>query len=101
MIQAEISIYPLAAKTTSTSFYIAKAIESIKNIDNLRYEINSMGTILESDDMDIINKASKNMIETVHHLGINRVEVIIKIDSRKDKQVRMEEKVESIKKQMI
>jgi len=100
MIQAEISIYPMATKTTSASFYIAKAIESIKNIDNLRYEINSMGTILESDDMDIINRASKNMIETVHHLGINRVEVIIKIDSRIDKQVKMEEKVESIKKQM-
>ena len=90
----------MATKTTSASFYIAKAIESIKNIDNLRYEINSMGTILESDDIDIINKASKNMIETVHHLGINRVEVIIKIDSRIDKQVRMEEKIESIKKQM-
>ena len=59
-----------------------------------------MGTILESDNMDIINKASKNMIETVHHLGINRVEVIIKIDSRTDKQVKMEEKIESIKKQM-
>ena len=101
MVQAEISIYPMATKTTSASFYIAKAIESIKNMENLRYEINSMGTILESDDMDIINKASKNMIEIVHHLGINRVEVIIKIDSRIDKQVKMEEKVESIKKQMI
>jgi uncharacterized protein (TIGR00106 family) len=101
MIQAEISIYPMATKTTSISFYIAKAIESIKNIENLRYEINSMGTILESDDMDIINKASKNMIEVVHHLGINRVEVIIKIDSRIDKQVKMEEKVESIKNQMV
>ena len=100
MIQAEISIYPMATKTTSASFYIAKAIESIKNIKNLRYEINSMGTILESDDIDIINKASKKMIETVHHLGINRIEVIIKIDSRIDKQVRMEEKIESIKKQM-
>ena len=100
MIQAEISIYPMATKTTSASFYIAKAIESIKNMENLRYEINSMGTILESDDIDIINKASKNMIETVHHLGINRIEVIIKIDSRIDKQVRMEEKIESIKKQM-
>jgi uncharacterized protein (TIGR00106 family) len=100
MIQAEISIYPMATKTTSTSFYIAKAIESIKNMNNLRYKINSMGTVLESDDMDVINKASKNMIEIIHHLGINRVEVIIKIDSRIDKQVRMEEKVESIKKQM-
>ena len=100
MIQAEISIYPMATKTTSASFYIAKAIESIKNMENLRYEINSMGTILESDDIDIINKASKKMIETVHHLGINRIEVIIKIDSRIDRQVRMEEKIKSIKKQM-
>ena len=90
----------MATKTTSASFYIAKAIESIKDMENLRYEINSMGTILESDDIDVINKASKNMIETVHHLGINRVEVIIKIDSRTDKQVKMEEKIESIKKQM-
>ena len=101
MIQAEISIYPMATRTTSASFYIAKAIESIKNIENLKYEINSMGTILESDDIDTINKAKKEMLQTVHNLGISRVEVIIKIDSRKDKQVRMEEKVESIKKQMI
>jgi uncharacterized protein (TIGR00106 family) len=100
MIQAEITIYPIATRTTSTSFYIAKAIESIKKIENLRYEINSMGTILESDDIDTINKATKEMIETVHNLGINRAEIIIKIDSRKDKQVRMEEKVEAIKKQM-
>ena len=100
MIQAEISIYPMATKTTSASFYIAKAIESIKNMENIRYEINSMGTILESDNIDAINKASKNMIQTVHHLGINRVEVIIKIDSRTDKQQKMEEKVNSIKKQM-
>jgi len=100
MIHAEISIYPIATKTTSVSFYIAKAIESIKNIDNLRYEINPMGTILESSDMDVINKASKNMIEIVHHLGINRVEVILKIDSRVDKQENMEEKIESVKKQM-
>ena len=100
MIQAEVSIYPMATRTTSASFYIAKAIESIKNLENLRYEINSMGTVLESDDIDTINQATKNMMATVHNLGISRVEVIIKIDSRKYKQVRMEEKVESIKKQM-
>ena len=100
MIQAEISIYPMATRTTSASFYIAKAIDSIKNIENIRYEINSMGTILESDNIDVINDASKKMMDTVHNLGIDRVEVIIKIDSRKDKHVKMEEKVESIKKQL-
>ena len=40
------------------------------------------------------------MTETVHNLGVSRVEVIIKIDSRRDKQVKMEEKIEFIKKQM-
>ena len=100
MIQAEISIYPIATRTTSVSFYIAKAIESIKDIENLRYSINSMGTVLESVDIDTINRAVKNMTETVHNLGVSRVEVIIKIDSRRDKQVKMEEKVESIKKQI-
>ncbi len=100
MIQAEISIYPMATRTTSASFYIAKAIESIQNMENLRYEINSMGTVLESDSIDVIYKASKIMMETVHNLGIDRVEVIIKVDSRRDKHVKMEEKIDSIKKHL-
>ncbi len=100
MIQAEISIYPMATRTTSACFYIAKAIESIQNIENLRYEINSMGTVLESDSIDIIYEASKKMMETVHNLGIARVEIVIKVDSRRDKHVKMEEKIDSIKKQL-
>ncbi|MCH7966353.1 MAG: MTH1187 family thiamine-binding protein [Thaumarchaeota archaeon] len=100
MIHAEISIYPMATRTTSASFYIAKAIESIQNIENLRYEINSMGTVLESDNVEIIYAASKKMIDTVHNLGIDRVEVVIKIDSRRDKHVTIEEKIDSIKKHM-
>ncbi len=100
MIQAEISVYPMATRTTSASFYIAKAIESIQNMENLRYEINSMGTVLESDSIDVIYKASKVMMETVHNLGIDRVEVIIKVDSRRDKHVKMEEKIDSIKKHL-
>ena len=100
MIQAEISIYPMATKTTSASFYIAKAVESIQNIENLRYEINPMGTILESDNMKTINQDSEKMLETVHNLGIARVEVIIKIDSRRDKHVKMEDKLEFVKKHL-
>ena len=90
----------MATRTTSASFYIAKAIESIQNIENLRYEINSMGTVLESDNMDTINEASKKMLETVHNLGIDRVELVIKVDSRRDKNLKMEEKLDSIKKQL-
>ena len=59
-----------------------------------------MGSVLESDEIDIIYEASKKMMETVHNLGINRVEVVIKIDSRRDKHVKMEEKIDSIKKHL-
>ena len=90
----------MATKTTSASFYIAKAIESIQKKENLRFQINPMGTILESDNIDVINDATKTMMEVVHNLGIARVEVVIKIDSRRDKHVKMEEKLDSIKKQM-
>ena len=100
MIHAEISLYPMGTGTTSASFYIAKAIESIQNIDGLRYEINPMGTILESESPDKIFEASKKMMEIVHNLGVMRVEVILKIDSRNDKTVKLEGKLESLKKQM-
>lgn len=99
MIHAEISIYPIGTSSTSVSFYIAKGIDAIQEIEGIRYEINSMGTVLESEDIDKIYNAAKIIMDVVHNLGVNRVEVILKIDSRKDKQVRMEEKIESIKKQ--
>ena len=100
MIQAEISVYPVSTPTTSASFYIAKAIESIQNMEGIRHVVNPMGTILESESIDKIYEASKKIMETVHNLGVNRVEVILKIDSRNDKQVKMEEKLESIKKHL-
>jgi len=100
MIHAEISVYPIGTGNTSVSFYIAKGIEAIQKIKGIRYEINSMGTVLESDNIDKIYEASKTILEVVHNLGVNRVEVILKIDSRKDKQVKIEGKIESIKKNL-
>jgi uncharacterized protein (TIGR00106 family) len=88
----------MGTSSTSASFYIAKAIESIQNIKEVRYQINPMGTVLESENIDKIYDAVKSMMEVVHNLGVNRVEVILKIDSRKDKDKKMEEKMESIKK---
>ncbi len=96
LIHGEISVYPMGTSTTSASFYIAKGIESIQNMEGIRYEINAMGTVLESDNIDKIYDAAKSIMEVVHNLGVNRVEVILKIDSRRDKNKKMEEKIESV-----
>ena len=96
LIHGEISVYPMGTSTTSASFYITKGIESILNMEGIRYEINAMGTVLESDNIDKIYDAAKSIMEVVHSLGVNRVEVILKIDSRRDKNKKMEEKIESV-----
>ncbi len=88
----------MGTSTTSASFYIAKGIESIQNMEGIRYEINAMGTVLESDNIDKIYDAAKSIMEVVHNLGVNRVEIILKIDSRRDKEKKMEEKIESVNK---
>ena len=84
--------------STSTSFYIAKGIEAIQNLEGLRYEITAMGTLLESDNIEKIYDASKKIMEVVHNLGVSRVEVVLKIDSRRDKEAKLEDKLESIRK---
>ena len=97
-MHAEISVYPMGTNTTSASFYIAKGIETIQDLDGIRYEVTPMGTILESDNVDKIFDASKKILEAIHNLGVQRVEVVLKIDSRIDKEVKLEEKLESLKK---
>ena len=98
MIHAEISIYPIGTSTTSASFYIARAIESIKGIKEINYQINAMGTILESPNIEKIYEAAKSMMEVVHNLGVDRVEVILKIDSRNDKQKTIQQKIDAVTK---
>lgn len=100
MIHAEVSVYPMATRTTSASFYIARAIESIQDMEGIKYELNPMGTVLESTDMSKIYEAVARMTETVHNLGVGRVGVVIKVDSRRDRDTTMSQKIESVKRHM-
>lgn len=100
VIHAEVSVYPMATKTTSASFYIAKAIESIQGIGGVKYQLNPMGTVLESADMNAIYEAVMRMTDTVHNLGVGRVGVVIKVDSRRDRDTTMRQKIESVKRHM-
>jgi len=98
LIHAEVSVYPMGTNTTSASFYIAKGIEAIQSLDGIRFEVNAMGTLLESENVDKIFEASKRIMEAIHNSGVQRVEVVLKIDSRKDKDSKLEEKLESLQK---
>lgn len=98
MIHAEISIYPIGTDSTSMSIYVARAIEAISDFKDIRYKLTPMGTVIESDKIEKIFEASKTITETVHRMGVKRVEVILKIDSRNDKAQTIESKTESVTK---
>ena len=88
----------MGTNTTSASFYIDKGIEAIQSLDGVRFEVNAMGTLLESENVDKIFEASKRIMEAIHNSGVQRVEVVLKIDSRKDKDSKLEDKLESLQK---
>ncbi len=85
VIIAELSINPIGSGTTSIRRQIDEAINAIKRIEGLKYEVNAMGTLLESERLDIILQAAKVAHEAVLGLGEKRVETILKIDDRRDK----------------
>ena len=100
MVVAEISLTPIGTDDTSLSFYIAKSIEAISHIKGVTHTTTAMGTILESDDIEKIFECTKIMNETIHRLGVKRVGILLKIDSRTDKKQSSQDKMNSIKKHL-
>jgi uncharacterized protein (TIGR00106 family) len=100
MVMAEISIVPVGTGRTGVSFYVARALESVSDIEGLRCHLNAMGTVLESEDIGTVMEAAKTMIATLHNLGVARVNAMLKIDSRLDKQDTAAGKVEAVRRHL-
>lgn len=96
---AEFSLAPLGVGT-SVSKYVAEAVKALKGVKNIRYETTPMSTIIEGDSLDDVLGAIKVAHEAMIRSGAKRVECTIRIDDRRDKPRRMEDKVEAIKKLM-
>ena len=94
MAIVEINIVPLGTSTPSVGRYIADAVEILKEC-GLKYELTSMGTIIEGE-LDEILALAKKMHETPFLKGINRVVTTIKIDDRRDRKATSSDKIKSV-----
>ena len=99
MAIAEVSIIPLGTKTPSVSKYLARAFRALRDEKNIKYELTSMGTIIEGDLGDIL-RIVRNMHEATFGEGIMRVVTTVKIDDRRDKTLTMRGKIESLLKEL-
>ena len=98
MAIVEVSIVPIGIPETSLSGYVADALRVLKK-SGLKYELTSMGTIVEGD-LDEIMRTIKEMHDTTFQREIMRVVTTIKIDDRRDKPATSEGKVESVLKKL-
>jgi len=94
MAIAEISIVPLGIRQVGVSEYVADAIRELQR-SGLSYQLTPMGTIIEGP-IDQVLSVIGRMHETPFRKGVQRVYTTIKLDDRRDREVRMNEKVQSV-----
>lgn len=99
MAIAKVSIIPVGTGSPSLSGHVARAVKVLRQEKNLKYELTSMGTIIEGD-LDNILSVIKKMHRAALAEGVVRVVTTIEIDDRQDRPSTMSSKVESVTKRL-
>jgi len=92
---AEIHTLPLGTATTSLSQYVAACIETVKQAQDISYQLTAMGTIIQGPLERVLELAQK-MHEVPFTMGARRVVTTINIDDRRDKPATIEGKVKAV-----
>ena len=94
---AEFSIIPIGTEETSVSQYISDVIKAFEKVENLRFEVTPMGSILEAKSLATIFQAVESAHQNIIDKGIKRVISTLRIDDRRDKPRTMQDKVKALK----
>jgi uncharacterized protein (TIGR00106 family) len=97
-VVAEVNIIPLG-EGISVSKFLAPAFKVFEK-RGLKYEITPMCTIFEAENIEEAFDVVGAIHEAVFRVGVKRVVTTVKIDDRRDLERSMNEKVESLKKEI-
>jgi uncharacterized protein (TIGR00106 family) len=99
MAIAEVTIAPLGTGSPSVSRYVAECHKVLAQEKGLKYQLTPMSTIIEGD-LDRIFEAVRKMHEVPFAAGAMRVSTSIKIDDRRDKELTMAGKIQSVEEKL-
>ncbi len=99
MAIVEVTIAPLGTGSPSVSRYVAECHKVLTQEEGIKYQLTPMSTIIEGD-LDRILAVVRKMHEVPFHAGAVRVSTSIKIDDRRDKEMTMEGKIQSVKEKL-
>lgn len=94
-IIAELTTFPIGIGT-SLSKYVKEAAKEIDSYKGIRVIHHPMGTVIEAESLDQIFDVSKLAHEAILKAGASRVLTQLRIDDRRDKPRKMEDKVAAI-----
>jgi uncharacterized protein (TIGR00106 family) len=96
----DITVIPLGTETPSVSKYVASVQRVLKKFADegkIRFQLTPMNTIIEGE-LPVLFEVVQAIHEQPFKEGIQRVATTIRIDDRRDKNRKMEEKVEKVNK---
>lgn len=98
----DVVVIPVGTDGPSVSKYIAEIqveLEKFKKQGKIDYQLTPMNTLIEGDLEDLLN-----VVKVIHELpfnkGLDRVCTNIRIDDRRDKQRKMNDKLTSVEKHL-
>ena len=92
MIVADVTFYPIG-KGVSVGNTIEKVVEQMEENKSVKCYPNSMATVIECDNLDILFDAVKDAEKFLENLGFPRIETILRIDNRTDVENSVERKI--------
>ncbi|MFX1283637.1 MAG: MTH1187 family thiamine-binding protein [Promethearchaeota archaeon] len=94
-IIADITTFPVGVGT-SLSKFVREAAKEIDNYKGIKVIHHPMGTVIEADSLEQIFDVTRLAHEAILKAGALRVLTQLRIDDRKDKPRKMEDKVAAI-----
>lgn len=95
MIISQLSIAPVG-KGTSLSKYVKLVVNCLKK-HNIKFVTNDMATVIETIDLETLFNVVSKAHEAVIDAGAKRVITELKIDDRRDRNVIIGSKINSLK----
>ena len=100
MAIVDVTVIPIGTETPSVSKYVAEVQEILESYtDRVTYRLTPMSTLIEGDLSDLLE-----VVQAIHEApfqaGIERVATNIRIDDRRDKKVKMDDKLDSVKRHL-
>lgn len=102
MAIVDVTVIPVGTETPSVSKYVAAIQNVLKGYEDkglIRFQLTPMNTIIEGE-LPVLFEVIQAMHEVPFEAGLQRVCTNIRIDDRRDKVRKMEEKLESVEKHL-